>query len=307
MVSAGQATDDYSAVYFVEGGQVARQVSASEFGAFLDGYAGLSDLAETNVKAVWVELSGDLRVRALVFFRIWFDEEGRADGDWSVPIEALAARGAKGPDMGGGAIRLVCRSQCPEPQHVSELWDPDTEHFQVIRKAVDANALKFRHIQPEEESEIPVLRAGEEALSDAQREQELEVQALRDDLAKLERKYEDLRLSNEQLKRKEPSENFVMSQLKAQNVFLVAYHSGLGHVTLPYDEINTYFVSPTAYAAEHCGIDEACYLQWLEHYETPVCQYALEAGGHCDDPLFRVSQPGGFRPGIDDRCENHQL
>ena len=74
MVSADQATDGYSAVFFVEGNQVAREMRANEFGAFLDGYVGLSDLAETDVRAVLVELSGDLRVQALVFFRIWFDE-----------------------------------------------------------------------------------------------------------------------------------------------------------------------------------------------------------------------------------------
>ena len=92
-----------------------REMRASEFGAFLDGYVGSLDLAETDVKAVLVDLSSDLLVRALVFSRIWFDEEGRADSSLNVPIEACRPW-AKGPDMGGGAIRLVRRSLCPEPQ-----------------------------------------------------------------------------------------------------------------------------------------------------------------------------------------------
>ncbi len=54
MVSADQATDGYSAVFFMDGSQVSRQMRASEFGAFLDGYVGLSDLAETDVRAVLV-------------------------------------------------------------------------------------------------------------------------------------------------------------------------------------------------------------------------------------------------------------
>lgn len=87
MVSADQSTDGYAAVFFMDEGQVVRQMRASEFGAFLDGYVGLSDLAETDVKAVLVELDPELRVQALVFFRIWFDEEGRADANWNVPIE----------------------------------------------------------------------------------------------------------------------------------------------------------------------------------------------------------------------------
>lgn len=162
MVNAGQAADGYSAVFFMEGSQVARQMRLSEFGAFLDGYVGLSDLAETDVRAILVNLSPELNVRSLVFFRIWFDEEGRADSSWNLPIEALAEQGAKGPDMGGGPIRLVCRSQCPDPAVAQELWDPDmtpgSNHFQTIRKAVVANSLHFQKIEPEEEN-IPVLTA----------------------------------------------------------------------------------------------------------------------------------------------------
>lgn len=95
----------------MDGSQVARQMRLSEFGAFLDGYVGLSDLAETDVRAVLVNLSSDLNVRSLVFFRIWFDEEGgRADSHWNVPpIEALAEQGAKGPpNMGGAALSGWC-------------------------------------------------------------------------------------------------------------------------------------------------------------------------------------------------------
>ncbi|RBW50148.1 DNA repair protein [Marinobacter sp. F3R11] len=411
MVSAGPATDDYSAVFFIEGNEVARQMRASEFGAFLDGYVGLSDLAETDVKAVLVDLSSDLLVRALVFFRIWFDEEGRADSSWNMPVEDLAARGAKGPNMGGGAIRLVCRSQCPEPKYASELWDPDmtpgNNHFQVIRKAVKANKLKFRRVEPEEEN-IPVLRAGQDAsdeesrigadrarlaqlireqrlriktlqsvhrdmLSEVQREHRLEMKAQRNEIEDLSQRYERQRLSNEQLKQRlaernqqyltlqeqlassgagkerddanvdaelvllreqldskrreleyrddkivaleqevdelkyrEPLENSIMDHLKKQSVFLVAYHPGVGHLTLPYREIETYFDNPTAYASERCGMNEPSYLQWLEHYENPVCQHADGKGGVCGEPLLRVSQPGDFRPGLDDHCEKHQ-
>lgn len=239
MVNAGQAADDYAAVFFMEGSQVARQMRLSEFGAFLDGYVGLSDLAETDVRAVLVNLSPDLNVRSLVFFRIWFDEEGRADSHWNVPIEDLAERGAKGPDLGGGATRLVCRSQCPAPEFANELWDPDmtpgNNHFQAIRKAVEANSLRFQKVEPEEEN-IPVLTATtaqpgnddgsrdrarlaqllreqrlriktlqsahRDSLADLQREHRLEMQGLRSDLADLEQRYERMKLFNEQLKKR---------------------------------------------------------------------------------------------------------
>nr|WP_297402117.1 DNA repair protein [uncultured Marinobacter sp.] len=411
MVSADQATDGYSAVFFMEGSQVAREMRASEFGAFLDGYVGLSDLAETDVRAVLVELGGDLRVLALVFFRIWFDEEGRADSNWNVPIEELARRGAKGPDMGGGAIRLVCRSQCPDARFKEELWDPDmtpgNNHFQAIRKAVDANSLKFRKIEPVQEENIPVLNAESPALddsagaadrsrlaqlireqrlriktlqsvhrdslSDIQREHRLEMQGVRSELTDLQQKYERQRLSNEQLKKRlserneqyltlqeqvatggvekqrddansdaelvllreqlerkqrelemrddkivaleqenhdlrhrEPPENSIHDHLRRQSVFLVAYHPGVGHITLPYDDIETYFSNPTTYAAERCGMNEPAYRQWLEHYEHPVCQHGADTDNPCGEPLMRVSQPGEFQPGVDDHCEKHR-
>ncbi|AXS84879.1 DNA repair protein [Marinobacter sp. Arc7-DN-1] len=414
MESAGQAAEGYSAVFFMEGSQVAREMRASEFGAFLDGYVGLSDLAETEVRAVLVELSDDLLVQALVFFRIWFDEEGRADSHWNVPIEALAGRGAKGPDMGGGAIRLVCRSQCPDPQYKEDLWDPDmtpgNNHFQAIRKAVEVNNLKFRKIEPVQEENIPVLSAQAEdsadpeesaaaanrsrlaqlireqrlriktlqsvhrdSLSDIQREHRLEMQGLRSEMANLEQKYERQRLSNEQLKKRlserneqyltmqeqmvfsgegkqqddasvdaelvllreqlerrqrelelrndmivaleqeihelrhrEPAENSILDHLKRQSVFLVAYQPGVGHVTLPFKDIETYFNNPTAYAAERCGMNEPAYREWLEHYENPVCKHEGKGGKFCEEPILRISQPAEFRPGIDDRCEKHR-
>jgi hypothetical protein len=414
MVSAGQATDGYAAVFFVDGSHVARQMRASEFGAFLDGYVGLSDLAETDVRAVLVELTGELLVQSLVFFRIWFDEEGRADSSWNLPIEELAKRGAKGPDMGAGPIRLVCRSQCPEPRFADELWDPDMtpgkNHFQAIRKAVEANSLKFRKIEPDPEN-IPVLQAepstaatpGDTAssagrariarlireqrlriktlqgmhrtsLSDIQREHRLTLQSMRSELVDLEQKYERQRLSNEQLKQRlaerneqyltmqeqialnqgkekqrgdanadaklvllreqlerkqrelelrddkivaleqenydlrhtEPPEDSIMGHLKNQSVFLVAYHPGVGHVTLPYAGIETYFNNPAAYIAGLCGVNEPAYREWLEHYENPVCQHVDEHGAICGEPIMRVSQPSEFQPGVSDCCEHHQ-
>ncbi len=411
MVSTTQAAEGNSAVFLMDGSQVSRQMRWSEFGAFLDGYVGLSDLAETDVRAVLVNLNPDLTVTSLVFFRIWFDEEGRADSSWNVPIEALAEKGAKGPDLGGGAIRLVCRSLCPDPAYIEQLWDPDmtpgSNHFHTIRKAVEANTLHFRKVEPAEEN-IPVLTNSSsattdervdlerarlaqvlreqrlriktlqsvqrDALSDLQREHRLEMQALRSEMTGLEQKHERLRVSNEQLKqrlqerneqylalqeqlgdgtstsaetesgkadaetvllrdqleRKERElelreeklialerenhelknrqvpEDSLLDQLRNQVVFLVAYHPGVGHITLPYDDIETYFSNPQAYAAEQCGMNEAAYREWMAHYENPVCTHADDSGTPCGEPVMRVTQPADFEAGKDDRCEQHK-
>ncbi len=413
MGSAGQASEGYAAVFFMSGTQVSRQMRDSEFGAFLDGYVGLSDLADTDVKAVYVTLSDELLIQAMVFFRIYFDEEGRADSHWNLPIEEMARAGAKGPDLGGGPIRLVCRSQCPVKGVADDLWDPDMSpgqnQFTAIRKVVEANSLKFQKkaaVVPE--VDIPVLQADpagpsaapgpsaerarlaqllrehrlriktlqsvhRDALADTRREHRLELKAAQNDIAELEQKHERLRLSNEQLKKRlaerneqylilqeqlghsnevveqdtqtrsaeavllaeqlerkqrelemrdekivaleqelhelrhrEPPEQTVMKQLQEQAVFLVAYHAGMGHVTLPYDDIETYFQNPTAYAADKCGLNEPAYLEWLQHYEHPVCRHQNGSGEACGEPVMRVSQPSEFLSGRDDRCESHR-
>lgn len=417
MASADKTGGERSAVFFMDGSEVSRQMRASEFGAFLDGYVGLSDLADTDVKAVFVLLSPALEILSLVFFTIYFDEEGRADASWNLPIEQLAGKGAKGPDLGGGPIRLVCRSQCPESANADDFWDPDmtpgSNHFRSIRRAVEANSLKFRKSEPPEE-DIPVLATdtGEQlasrrredqegvvdrarlaqlireqrlriktlqsvhrdAMSDLQRENRHELQTLRNELAEVQQRYERQKLSNEQLKKRlaerneqylnmqeqiagdaaskdregatvsaevvllkeqlerrqrelelrdekivaleqenydlrhqTPAENSLTEHLQNHAVFLVAYHPGVGHVTLPYDDIDVYFRNPVSYAAERCGLNEPAYRQWLDHYENPVCRHESEDGTRCEEPVLRVSQPFEFRPGVDDRCEHHKL
>lgn len=399
----------YVAVFFMDGGQVLRQMKGTEFDAFLDGYVGLSDLTDTDVKAVYAVLTPALAVSALVFFRIYFDEEGRADPSWNIPVEALAKKGGRGPDLGGGPIRLVCRSQCPDPAVAGELWDPDmtpgSNDFQAIRKAVEANRLGFQR-REEKEEDIPVLTSSEDAqpvetdtqgehrkklawmireqrlriktlqsahrdqMTELQRQHRLEMQSLRREFEENNQRIEQLRVSNEQLKQRlaernaqylalqamvpeagaepasqtadaetillqeqlerkqreldmraeqismlerqyqdlqerQPDDDSIMARVRDQAVFLVAYHPGAGHITLPYNDIADYFDNPVAYVAEKCGITEPAYRQWLDHYEHPVCR-GLDEGEPCGAPVMRVAVPADFVAGRDDRCELHQ-
>lgn len=159
-MSSGR-TDYYAAVFFMDGKEVARQMLFSEFEALLDGYVGLSDMADTEARAVYVVLDKSLGIQSLVFFLIYFDEDGRADSSWNIPIERLASISGKGPDLGAGTIRLACRSQCSINWHQKELWDPDmnpaSSHFAAIKKAVQQNRLKFKK---ESVQSIPVLSPG---------------------------------------------------------------------------------------------------------------------------------------------------
>ena len=116
-----------------------------------------------------------------------------------------------------------------------------------------------------------------------------------------------LEQENYDLSHQTPIEDSLLEHLQQHSVFLVAYHPGVGHITLPFDDIKPYFQNPVLYAAERCGLNEPAYRQWLEHYERPVCGHEGEKGAPCQEPVMRVSQPSEFRPGIDDRCEQHQL
>ena len=76
-----------------------------------------------------------------------------------MPVEKLADISGKGPDLGGGPIRLSCRSQCAINWHQNDLWDPDmtpgTNDFLYLRKAVDDNRLRLAFDTPDEE--VPTL------------------------------------------------------------------------------------------------------------------------------------------------------
>ncbi|QCF25413.1 DNA repair protein [Hydrocarboniclastica marina] len=402
---SSRADDVYQVIFFMEEGRAQRAMRMSEFEAFLDGYAGLSDLADTEVKAIYAQVSGSLGVAGLVFFRIYFDDEGRADSSWNLPLADLLAQGSSGPDLGEGPIRLVCRSRCPEPQYRDALWDPDMapEHndFHIIRKAVEQNRMKLAVRKPAEPAEIPVLTQREpeqdtreqrvrlarmlrqqrlhirtlrsahrDATREIQREHRLELKALNRQNLLVEQQLERLKLVNtqlkarlserneqylslqgqiadtraaptdqqsqmelvllrEQLQRKEreadkrreqleqleaqieqlqsrvPDEDTLLERLQEQTVMLVAYHAGVGHITLPYEEIGTYFDNPLAYAAARCSLNQPAYERWLAHYEKPECQ-ASEGGEPCNEPILRISDPQDFRAGIDDRCERHR-
>ncbi|TVP59608.1 MAG: DNA repair protein [Halomonadaceae bacterium] len=406
----------HTAIFFMENGRVARQMRLSEFESLLDGYLGLSDLADQDVKAVLVLMEKTLVIRSLVFFSLYFDEEGRADSGWNLPVEALAMEGRRGPDLGNGPIQLVCRSQTPRPECKSLLWDPimtpGSNDFQIVQKAVANNTLRLTAetpvkppeaaivVNPESSPSSPAMGAPgsttEEreqhrqklaSLLRAQRlrirtlkgqyreqtkllrhEQRLEIQELRLQIQEQAQQAERALMVNEQLEQKlvrskeelqvlqqqlseslsqgankdsllaenvllqeqlarreqelekaqtglqevrserdqllalEPTEDSLLARVRDGDVFVVAYSPGAGHMTLPYSDIDRYFLSPERYVAERCNVTEAQYREWLVHYESPRCQH----GGGCGEPLMRTSAPAEFRSGRDDRCEKHQ-
>ncbi len=457
--------DSYEAVLFLEDQYVSRQMRYSEFEAILDNVVPLSDLGDTEISAVYVQVNQQLAPRALVFFTLYFDEEGLADPEWNVPLKRLASISGSGPDLGGGPIRLACRSQCAISWHQRDLWDPDMRpggnDFQVIKKALQENRLGFEFVplqKDEQEDDVPVLEPTKpgrsakksikndddedipvlmpeasgpsQAEADAQlkdleqrhrvklarllkeqrlriktlssqqqaeieeitRKYRIEVQAhknklqeaeqslqqsrvlyeqtkaklqkrsdqflnLQDDLAQHKKKLAmlekelsaalpgdeadrlkqrmegELTILKEQLDRREAeiyyrneredqfkaeimklkeqleesAEGDVLGQLAELDVVFVVYHPGAGHLTLPAQDIRRYMDGPTAYVAERCSVTEEQYLEWLNHYEHPACDFKQPGRGTCGKSLTRVAAPSDYISGESNRCEEHQV
>ncbi len=167
---------NYEAVYFIEDHQVYRQMLKSEFEALLDGYVGLSDMADSEAHIVYAVTDRKLNVQAMVFFLLYFDDEGRADQEWNVKIEELARKGGPGPNLGNGPIRLACRSQCPINWYQKELWDPELKSgandVLAVNKAIKENRLGFEVVsevpqltQSLSDEQIPVLQSDDDFLS----------------------------------------------------------------------------------------------------------------------------------------------
>lgn len=138
---------------------IATEMLYPEFEAVLDNVVSMPEWADHQVRAAYVVINPRLQVRSVVLFYLDFDEQGTADSGWNIPLRQLVEKAEYGPDLEGGPIRLVCRSQSPVPWLQMHLWDPDfnSAHNQLhlIRDAIQRNQLR---LVVEEEEPIPATR-----------------------------------------------------------------------------------------------------------------------------------------------------
>lgn len=111
-------------VLFWEGESIDKAMVYADFQATLDGFVGISAYASDEKRAAYIQLDDNLKVRACVLFTIGFDEAGFPERSWNLPLRHMVEVAGRGPDLGGGPIQLVCRSQSPVSWHVPRLWDP---------------------------------------------------------------------------------------------------------------------------------------------------------------------------------------
>lgn len=131
-------------MFFSEQG-ISREMLFAEFEALLDGLVAAPDFADETMEAVFLQINHHLHVRAAVFFTIDFDLDGYVNRLWNMPLRNLAEKAGRGPDMGGGPIRLACLGFCNSKAHQHNLWKPGQRGGKAdlawIKQAVTRNGL----------------------------------------------------------------------------------------------------------------------------------------------------------------------
>lgn len=157
----------HQAVMFFDDNKLVKEMLQVEFEAVLDQVVGLPDFAGQEVCACFLRINQRLQIVGAVFFLADFDDRGYVNRSWNVPLQHLLDNAGRGPDLGGGRIRLACRSQCSVPWHARQLWDPVLEgadnSLQQMQQAVLRNRLGLTADVPElrydEISHPPLLDA----------------------------------------------------------------------------------------------------------------------------------------------------
>jgi hypothetical protein len=140
------------AVFFLEGNQVSGEMRYSEFEDLLKRTGPMAAEPSTVLRGIYAVIGSALAVRGIVCFKLRVDAEGYADAEFSVPLRHLVSAAGPGPDLGCGAIRLACRSQCPVSWHATNLWepevagdaDPSTSPLLQVQQVVWRNRLGIR-------------------------------------------------------------------------------------------------------------------------------------------------------------------
>lgn len=129
------------AIFFLHDDKVIKEMFLSEFEALLDGVVDIPEFKNKKIQAVQAQITEGLKIKGLVFFIVGFNSAGNIVADWNLPINQLLQSAGRGPDLGAGAIRLVCKRQCTVPWHQESLWDPKQTTLEVLIKTVQSNRL----------------------------------------------------------------------------------------------------------------------------------------------------------------------
>ena len=99
----------------------------------------------------------------------------------------------------------------------------------------------------------------------------------------------------------------LLDRLDRAGISFVAFHAGVGQLTVPASEMAAYLDDPDTFAARAAGVVPALYKEWLAHSREPVCTAKNDQGHVCGKALAQVARPADFHPGESDRCAAHQM
>lgn len=195
------------------------------------------------------------------------------------------------------------RRQLQEQQQITEQLRESFNHQLAESKSGESDQLQLLQANFESELEMRIqaintefrnmLDAKDVELAYRQEQQNL----LKQDVANLHEEHANLI--------KEAGEQFT-KRLRDNNMTFMAYHPGVGNVSITLDDIGTYLENPMAYVANLCKVGEMVYRDWLVHYNNPVCGAFSEAKGECcNKKLRRIDIPAQFVSGRSNRCPLH--
>jgi len=136
-------------VYLLANGQVTAELPFATFEEHVDRQLPMvgAPPGASLGRAAFAVIGPDLHIKGLVFFLLQFDELGRPDKNFNVPLPYLARNAGVGPDLGYGPVPVACRGSCTVPWQANNLWDPSlagsANPMDALVQAVQNNKLEL--------------------------------------------------------------------------------------------------------------------------------------------------------------------
>jgi hypothetical protein len=184
-----------------EGKVITDILTADEFDMVVDLERPIEN-RQGKVYAAYVLANQSQIIQSIVLFILPLNLHGYCKEGWRLPLERLSNTASRGPNLGGGRIRLACRSQCSISMHQDNLWDPSANHFSAIKGSLESYLTEFDDsivsldLSKVSEDQQPENSEGVDQLC---REFRNESAAYRNELQQLQQETEQLRLLNERL------------------------------------------------------------------------------------------------------------
>ncbi|NRB80087.1 MAG: hypothetical protein HRU38_15710, partial [Saccharospirillaceae bacterium] len=162
---------EYEAVFLFSSLKVVGQFTFEQFEKTIELREPREKLKGRTVKAAHLQLDRQLKLRTLVLFNLQFDDQGKVDEDWDIPLRHLAQMATKGPNLGDGSINISCLSQCSVDWYQQDLWEPDGSQtqsfFDALIRSINSNKLNFE-ILDKYEDEVLLEDMGDISVLDEQ-------------------------------------------------------------------------------------------------------------------------------------------